>query len=128
MHQTDQLGAGKVAMNLSSLGAKATLFGFWGDDAEANSFEQLLLDATVEPHLIKNQWSSYYDQTPHRPRQTGDAETGSGSDGRISKHGILHAQNSDQHRPSDHGCARASDYGKGALAEEICSNTSYQRR
>src|SRR5438477_9491321 len=49
IHQNDQPGgAGNVAMNIASLGGKATLVGFCGDDGDGYSLEQLLRKGSVE--------------------------------------------------------------------------------
>jgi D-beta-D-heptose 7-phosphate kinase/D-beta-D-heptose 1-phosphate adenosyltransferase len=48
-HQTAQPGgAGNVAMNLVGLGAKATLFGFCGQDADGHALEQALESAGIQ--------------------------------------------------------------------------------
>jgi D-beta-D-heptose 7-phosphate kinase/D-beta-D-heptose 1-phosphate adenosyltransferase len=52
IHRTEQPGgAANVAMNIVGLGAKASLFGFFGDDGEGASLEHCLRRAGVEAHL-----------------------------------------------------------------------------
>jgi D-beta-D-heptose 7-phosphate kinase/D-beta-D-heptose 1-phosphate adenosyltransferase len=52
-HQSEQPGgAGNVAMNLIGLGAKATLFGFRGDDADGRCVEALLRGAGVALEMV----------------------------------------------------------------------------
>ncbi len=53
-HQSSQPGgAGNVAMNLVGLGARATLFGFRGDDADGGCVEVLLQGAGVIVDMVR---------------------------------------------------------------------------
>jgi D-beta-D-heptose 7-phosphate kinase/D-beta-D-heptose 1-phosphate adenosyltransferase len=45
-------GAGNVAVNIVCLGAKATLLGFRGEDADGYALDQALRDGGVEPELV----------------------------------------------------------------------------
>lgn len=45
-------GAANVAMNIAELGAKATLLGFCGDDAEGRTLTQLLQNAGVQAEMV----------------------------------------------------------------------------
>ena len=52
VHRTEQPGgAANVAMNIVGLGAKASLFGFCGQDADGISLQQCLCRAGVDSHL-----------------------------------------------------------------------------
>jgi len=52
IHRTEQPGgAANVAMNIMGLGAKATLFGFFGQDADGAALEQCLRQAGVDVEL-----------------------------------------------------------------------------
>ena len=53
-HRSEQPGgAANVAMNIVGLGAKATLFGFVGDDVDGQVLTQLLQSGGVEPTVIQ---------------------------------------------------------------------------
>jgi D-beta-D-heptose 7-phosphate kinase/D-beta-D-heptose 1-phosphate adenosyltransferase len=53
-HRSEQPGgAGNVALNIVGLGARATLFGFCGDDGEGKSLEELLRGAGAATELVK---------------------------------------------------------------------------
>lgn len=52
-HRSEQPGgAGNVAVNITGMGAKATLIGFRGEDSEGRSLEALLCEAGVEPAMV----------------------------------------------------------------------------
>jgi D-beta-D-heptose 7-phosphate kinase / D-beta-D-heptose 1-phosphate adenosyltransferase len=53
IHRTEQPGgAANVAMNVTGLGARATLFGFCGDDADGESVKACLANAGIDSGLI----------------------------------------------------------------------------
>lgn len=52
-HRSEQPGgAANVAMNITGLGARATLLGFCGEDAEGRSLETLLRESGIEPSIV----------------------------------------------------------------------------
>lgn len=50
-------GAGNVALNIATLGAKAGLFGITGNDENANDLEYMLSTKGVECHFLRHQTS-----------------------------------------------------------------------
>ncbi len=55
IHDTEDRagGAGNVALNIQALGAHASLTGFSGDDAEADTLDRLLSAQGIDCHLIR---------------------------------------------------------------------------
>lgn len=54
--QSDQScagGAANVALNVASLGARAALFGLVGQDSQADELAATVMQANIEPHLLK---------------------------------------------------------------------------
>jgi len=123
MHQSDQPGgAANVAMNIVSLGARATLIGFCGDDPEACTLEGLLSAAEVQPHFIRMTGQP----TTTKLRIIGGKQqmlrldrehTGGYSEDGFS---ALKAQIDTALRTAD--AVILSDYGKGVLTDEICQH------
>jgi len=121
MHQNDRPGgAGNAAMNIASLGGKATLVGFWGDDAEAYSLEILLRDGSVEPNIIRVK--GYPTTTKLR------IVSGKQQMLRLDREAVNEftpAALSDLRHQIDSSIQTTdavvlSDYGKGVLTEDVC--------
>ncbi len=116
-------GAGNVAMNVASLGAQATLFGFVGDDADGQGLQQLLQKAGIQSEAIT---------VPGHPT-TSKLRILGGSQQMLR----LDTERTDQYpgqvytellEKLEHAISAAdavvlSDYAKGVLTEEVCQRT-----
>jgi len=121
VHQNDQPGgSGNVAMNIASLGGKAILIGFCGEDPEGYSLEHLLRNSDVEGRLVKIDGHP----TTTKLRIFGgkqqmlrlDREK---VDGYSEAAFLALKQQIDIVLPAADALV-LSDYGKGVLTEEIC--------
>jgi D-beta-D-heptose 7-phosphate kinase/D-beta-D-heptose 1-phosphate adenosyltransferase len=129
MHQNDQPGgAGNVAMNIASLGGKATLVGLCGEDPEALLLEQLLRNGAVDPRISRIAGHP----TTTKLRIVGGKQQML----RLDKESIegfspaaftaLEAQIDMALQSAD--AVVLSDYGKGVLSEGICQHTISKAR
>ncbi len=121
-------GAGNVAMNITDLGAKATLLGFRGDDADGYALEQALCNAGVASELVTT--NSHPTTTKMRilaGRQQMlrlDTERAGGYETEAYK--ALLAKIDALAGWAD--VIVLSDYAKGALTEEVCQHTIQMAR
>ena len=121
MHRTEQPGgAANVAMNILGLGAKASLFGFLGRDADGESLEFSLQRAGVDAHLTAVDTHP----TTSKLRIVGgkqqmlrlDTETPDGYPPNAYEELIAKVEDA---IPSV-GALVLSDYAKGVLSEQTC--------
>jgi D-beta-D-heptose 7-phosphate kinase / D-beta-D-heptose 1-phosphate adenosyltransferase len=121
LHRTEQPGgAANVAMNVTGLGAKATLFGFCGQDADRVSLEECLRRATVDaeltavathPTTTKLRIVGGKQQMLRLDTETTDGYSSSAYEDLIGK--------VEAAIPKAHALV-LSDYAKGVLAEHVC--------
>ena len=123
-HQSEQPGgAGNVAMNVAAMGAKATLIGFRGDDADGNALEKALVKAGITPDVI----SVTSHPTTAKLRVVGGKQqmlrldTERTDDYPAEAYAALIAKIESAIASAD--AVVLSDYAKGALTEEVCQRT-----
>jgi D-beta-D-heptose 7-phosphate kinase/D-beta-D-heptose 1-phosphate adenosyltransferase len=123
-HQSEQPGgAGNVAMNVAAMGAKATLIGFRGDDADGNALEKALVKAGITPDVI----SVTSHPTTAKLRVVGGKQqmlrldTERTDDYPAEAYAALIAKIESASASAD--AVVLSDYAKGALTEEVCQRT-----
>jgi len=121
VHRSEQPGgAANVAMNLTGLGAKATLFGFCGQDADRTSLEDCLRRAGVDAELTPVETHP----TTTKLRIVGgkqqmlrlDTETTDGYSAKAYEELISKVEAA---IPSADALV-LSDYSKGVLSEDVC--------
>jgi D-beta-D-heptose 7-phosphate kinase / D-beta-D-heptose 1-phosphate adenosyltransferase len=116
-------GAGNVAANVAGLGAKATLLGFRGDDADGYALEQALRLAGVKPDLVVA--PSHPTTTKMRilggRQQMLRLDTEQTGDYAAEDYALLLAKIDAAVGGAD--AVVLSDYAKGALSEEVCRHT-----
>jgi D-beta-D-heptose 7-phosphate kinase/D-beta-D-heptose 1-phosphate adenosyltransferase len=121
-HSEQPGGAGNVAMNIASLGAKATLFGFVGNDDSGHSLIHLLQQAGVRSEII--QVASHPTTSKLRilggSQQVLRLDTEKTDDYPVEAYATLIAKLESIVVTAD--AIVLSDYAKGALTEEICQH------
>ncbi|MCA8954680.1 MAG: D-glycero-beta-D-manno-heptose 1-phosphate adenylyltransferase [Planctomycetes bacterium] len=113
-------GAGNVAANLVSLGAKATVLGVVGEDATAQQLGDLLREVGVETaHLVTDptrpttRKTRYVSRTAQVMRVDAEKRHAVGGDAARSVLEIL------AERPFRHSAILISDYGKGMVTRPV---------
>ncbi|GGG89873.1 bifunctional D-glycero-beta-D-manno-heptose-7-phosphate kinase/D-glycero-beta-D-manno-heptose 1-phosphate adenylyltransferase HldE [Silvibacterium dinghuense] len=129
VHRSEQPGgAANVAMNIVGLGAKASLFGFCGKDADGESLHTCLAKAGVDAHMLRVE--SHPTTTKQRVmsgRQQMlrlDMERPDGYSGEEYEELIASVEET---MPSADAIV-LSDYAKGVLSEEACQRIIQRAR
>src|SRR5262249_469273 len=128
-HRTEQPGgAANVAMNIAGLGARATLLGFCGDDAERTTLEARLSESGIRSRMT----AVAGHPTTSKLRILGgrqqmlrlDVERTSGYPAEAYEALLSELD----HALSEAQALVLSDYAKGVLSEEICQHAIQMAR
>jgi D-beta-D-heptose 7-phosphate kinase / D-beta-D-heptose 1-phosphate adenosyltransferase len=113
-------GAANVAMNLAGLGVKATLAGFWGDDAEMRELRTLFTTARLDfsGMVVSGRSTISKTRIVCRNQQLMRLDVEHSEPQLETEHQALLARALDLTASAD--AVILSDYAKGALSESLC--------